>query len=180
MGQVWPHSPPFVRVKGEWIPKAGGGPVDYTGHVTVARVAGPLSGVRGVKRDAPGARVIPVAFDAKVADASSAIYHHEQKRQHQLHALREASTAGSAAFLLVLMPQLDRPPGRVFAIDVVAHFTELLSDGLRLFEPARRATRTSPRVEPFPLLPSIALRGTPAIVGWDWIPLLEWITNGSP
>jgi len=172
-GKLWPHAPPFVRVKGEWIPKAGGGPIDYTGHVVATRLDGVL---RGCRPDVPGARVIPVAFDAKVGDAKSAIYHHEQKRQHQLHTLRDAGAAGVAAFLLVLMPQLDRPHGRLFIIDVAAHFVELLTDGVRLYEPPERGRGSAPRGEPFLLLPSIGVSASPRVATWDWIPLLGWLT----
>jgi len=173
-GKLWPHATPFVRAKGEWIPKAGGGPVDYTGHVYVAPDG--TEKLRGARLREPEVRVIPVAFDAKVGDAKSSIYHHEKKRQHQLHTLRDASAAGVCAFLLVLVPQLDPPAGRVFAIDVAAHFTDLLrSHGLRLFEPS---TREGHR-EPFLLLPSIAPATGTTITGWDWIPLLGWLTNGT-
>jgi hypothetical protein len=171
-GKLWPHAPPFVRIKGEWMPKRGGGPVDYTGHVTVARLGEKLV---GAKLDEPGARVLPVAFDAKVQDAKSAVYHHELKQQHQVHALCEASTTGAVAFLLVLVPQLDPPHGRLIAIDVAAHRRDLLSNhGVRMYEPRRDA-----RADPFLLLPSVALGATRAIAGWDWIPLLDWVTNSA-
>lgn len=169
-GKIWPHATPFVRVKGQWIPRAGGGPVDYTGHVHIARDG---AVIRGARLRAPEVRTIPVAFDAKVLGSDHATYHHEKKRQHQLHALRDASAAGVCAFLLVLAPQLDAPAGRVFAIDVAAHFVDLLRPhGLKLFE------RSSPKAEPFLHLPSIA-PATTTIAGWDWIPLLDWVTNGG-
>jgi len=174
-GKLWPHSPPFVRIKGEWLPKKGGGPVDYTGHVCVGRHFGDGAvTVTGCRTDFPGAQFVPVAFDAKVGDTKSAVYHHEQKRQHQLHTLRDASAAGVVAFLLVLAPQLDPPHGRLFAIDVAAHFRDLITSGVRLFDPVPRG-RTG---EPFLLLPSIGIRATREIAEWDWIPLLGWLTNG--
>src|SRR5262245_54564930 len=164
-GKLWAHAPPFLRIKGEWRPKAGGGPVDYTGHVHAVRVMDEHVGtrVRGIPGNSPIAHIIPVAFDAKVQDAKSSIYHHERKRHHQLLALKEASNTGTAAFLLVFVPQIDR----VVAIDVATQFRDIILHGVRLYDRART-----------PLFPSIARGATSEIAEWDWIPLLDRITNG--
>jgi hypothetical protein len=193
-GYIWPHSPPFVRVKNEWRPKAGGGPVDRTGHVIVRVERSSIAGDVGWEEvqdfhgvnpldpswiDVAEFRTVPVAFDAKVLDEKSSRYRHDPKKQHQLHQLRDAARAGVFAFLLVFARQIDR----VFTIPIENYFSDLIRGrGVELFE--WRTDRgvpggaSHPR-EAFPLLPSVARNATRGVHGFDWIPLLPWCEPGA-
>jgi hypothetical protein len=172
-GKIWPHSPPFVFARKKWIPRAGGGPVDRTGHVCLEIVGGLAWRGCSIFDETKQRRVVPVAFDVKVLGLEHATYQHEKPRQHQLHQLREAAQAGQGAFLLVQAPKVNR----VFMIPIQNHMSDLLSGhGVQLYETRRPERRTkggavieSAVIEP--LLPSIE-RSHP--FGWDWIPLLKW------
>lgn len=169
-GKIWPHDPPFVRFDDKWHPKKGGGPVDRTGHVRVRFFQTEPSfrdDTDNWKGDKDG-EVIPIAFDAKVQDATRATYQHKKEQQHQLHTLRDAAAAGVFAFLLIYAPQVER----LFALPILNHFDDLISRrGVVLFKYDRVG-------ECFPLVPSIE-RGSSSLI-WDWIPLLKWCEPGEP
>lgn len=112
LGRLERHHPEFVKVplrKGgpaEWIPKAGGAPCDYSGHVNVARLVGRGGLGPEWRLDRVGVRV-PVVFDAKVAKIDGAAYEHDKDRVHQLLSLKEAATTGALAFLLVYVRRIE-------------------------------------------------------------------------
>lgn len=85
--------------------KAGGNPVDYTGHVNYRWTPGYANGVGAgwelCRPDAPGCIRVPIAFDAKRESKHLAYTSREAEQKRQLMDLRDAAAAGAWAFLLV-------------------------------------------------------------------------------
>lgn len=132
----------------------GGAHVDRTGWLRVEyTVEGRWRGSKS------GLVVAPLAFDAKVLSEGHATYHHEVKKQHQLHDLKAAAEAGEFAFLLIYA----RDAEAVFVVPILPHFSALLSPrGVKLWEWFEEHRR--------PLLPSIPKKA--GSIGCDFLPLL--------
>lgn len=110
-GAIYRHAKETVGVPGSKDKpgslrfKAGGNPVDYTGHVNYRWTPGYANGVGAgwvlCRPSDPGSIRVPIAFDAK-REGSRLVYNsREADQKRQLLDLRDASAAGAWAFLLV-------------------------------------------------------------------------------
>lgn len=167
LGYIIPHYPPTQQIgAGKRILKKGGGPCDYSGHVN----AGKFPRLLSVQ--------IPVVFDAKVLGDGHATYKHDVAQQHQLHQLKNAASAGAAAFLLVRADSI----GRVFLIGWHEHGAQLLrGDGVRLFEKIRAGWETETRLGRSTQVPAYTVQACLPCVdytpgrGWLWHELLQYV-----